>query len=294
LPLLQHVQRLNSACNPSCQRVHPQGNRSSTDPGAIALVWSRPVTLSGMDGPHTADHLVLRRAAIADGRSDEELARLIRRRSWARVRRGAYLDGQLPTSAVARHALLVAATLADLRRPAVVSHQSAAVLLGLPLWGANPDKVHITRCRRRPARPPVLSVATSPACEMRRSRQWAVSWSPTSHRPLDLARSLPFESAVVAVDAALHEGLLPRELLEGRMFDIARTRSVTSAGRSCAGRGRISPILGASETGSVEHTTEGRATTPEPALRVLCGHCGRCIASDAGTPPAMRVQGRLQ
>ena len=79
------------------------------------------------------DRLILRRAAIADGRSDEELARLIRGRSWARVRRGAYLDGQLPTTAVARHALLVAATLADIRRPGVVSHQSAAVLLGLPL-----------------------------------------------------------------------------------------------------------------------------------------------------------------
>lgn len=109
------------------------------------------------------DRLVLRRTAIAEGRSDEELARLIRRRSWARVCRGAYLDGQLPATAIARHALLVAATSADLRRPAVVSHQSAAVLLGLPVWDAPLDKVHSPATPRRPARPRVRSGPTSPA-----------------------------------------------------------------------------------------------------------------------------------
>jgi hypothetical protein len=89
--------------------------------------------------------LVLRRDAVQNGWSDEELARLARAGQWNRLRRGAYLDGQLPGTAVARHALLVAATLAGLRRSAVVSHQSAAVLLGLPMWGAQLGRVHITR-----------------------------------------------------------------------------------------------------------------------------------------------------
>ena len=185
-----------------------------------------------MDSSSPADRLVLRRAAIADGRSDEELARLIRRQSWARVRRGAYVDGQLPTTGVARHALLVAATLAELRRPAVVSHQSAAVLLGLPLWGAPLDKVHITR------NPPASSQATGPLrCHVARLHHdeitsvGGVQVTDVARTVLDLARSLPFEPAVVAVDAALHEGLLTRELLEGRLFDIAGTRGSRHAAR---------------------------------------------------------------
>ena len=47
----------------------------------------------------------------------------------------------LPPDAAASHALLARATLAGLRRPAVVSHQSAAVLLGLPSGSVWP-----TRC----------------------------------------------------------------------------------------------------------------------------------------------------
>lgn len=185
-----------------------------------------------MEAPRPVERIVLRRAAIADGRSDEELARLIRRRSWARVRRGAYLDGQLPTNAVARHALLVAATLADLRRPAVVSHQSAAVLLGLPLWGAPLDKVHVTRS------PPASSQTAGPLrSHVARLRDDEVTTvggltvTDAARTALDLARSLPFDTAVVAVDAALHEGLLDRQLLETRLFDIAGTRGSRHAAR---------------------------------------------------------------
>ena len=110
-------------------------------------------------------HVVLRRDAVAAGWSDEELARLVRREEWARVRRGAYVDGRLPGTTAARHSLLVAATLADLRRPAVVSHQSAAVLHGMPLWGTPVDRVHVTR------RPPASSRTTGPCAAM--SPAWA-------------------------------------------------------------------------------------------------------------------------
>lgn len=48
---------------------------------------------------------------------------------------------------------------------------------------------------------------------------------------LDLARSQSFEAAVVTVDAALHEGLLSREHLGQRLFDIAGTRGSRHAAR---------------------------------------------------------------
>ena len=48
---------------------------------------------------------------------------------------------------------------------------------------------------------------------------------------LDLARSLPHEAAVVALDAALRHGLLEHEVLRARLFDIAGTRGSRHAAR---------------------------------------------------------------
>ena len=166
------------------------------------------------------------------GWSDEEIGRLARDGRWSRIRRGAYVDGQLPGNAVARHALLVAATLQQLRRPAVVSHQSAAVLLGMPLWGARLDKVHVTR------RPPASSQTSGPLrCHVARlgndevTEVDGIPVTDVARTALDLARSLPFEAGVVALDAALHEGLVERELIEQRLFDIAGTRGSRHAAR---------------------------------------------------------------
>src|SRR4051812_31308601 len=77
------------------------------------------------------DDLILRRDALMTGLSDGELARLIRAGELGRLRRGAYVDSVLPATGARRHRLLIRATVAGLRRPAVVSHQSAAVLHGL-------------------------------------------------------------------------------------------------------------------------------------------------------------------
>jgi hypothetical protein len=191
------------------------------------------VTVVDVIPPSERDaELVLRRDALLAGWSDEEVGRFARSGQWHRVRRGAYVDGQLPTNAVARHALLVAATLASLRRPAVVSHQSAAVLLGLPLWGAPLDRVHVT------GRPPASSQVAGPLrCHVAQLRDDEVTSvgglqvTDVARTALDLARSLPFEPAVVTVDAALHEGLLSRDLLEKRLFDIAGTRGSRHASR---------------------------------------------------------------
>ena len=101
--------------------------------------------------PKPNDRLLLRRLAIAEGWTDDELARHTRGGALTRLRRGAYVAGTDPMAGEVRHHLLVRATMASLRRPAVVSHQSAAVLHGLPLWGVRLDRVHITR------RPPASS-----------------------------------------------------------------------------------------------------------------------------------------
>ena len=116
---------------------------------------------------------------------------LVRRRSsrgwsapaiWQRLRRGAYV-GRRPAR---RQSLPCTACScerrsAGLHRPAVVSHQSAAVLLGLPLWDVALDRVHVTR--RPPAsnnRRPRALLSRRSATGTTRSWRWTACWSPSA------------------------------------------------------------------------------------------------------------------
>ena len=101
-----------------------------------------------------------------------------------------------------------------------------------PVWGAPLDRVHVTR------RPPASSQTTGPLrCHVAQLRDDEVTSvggllvTDVARTSLDLARSLPFEAAVVTLDAVLHEGMLPRELIENRLFDIAGTRGSRHASR---------------------------------------------------------------
>ncbi len=193
--------------------------------------------------------LRLRRDALDEGWSDDELARLVRAGDLARLRRGAYIDGVLSPPAADRHRLLVRATLAGLRRPAVVSHQSAAVLLGLPLWDVALDRVHVTRS------PPAWTDRSGVLCchvaRLRDDEVIEVDDVPVTdpvRTALDLARSLRHEAAVVTLDAALHRGLLVHDALRTRLFDIAGTPGSRSAARAVAAADARSESVGESRS----------------------------------------------
>lgn len=180
--------------------------------------------------------LHLRRVAVEEGWSDGELARLTRSGAWTRVRRGADVVGELPDRATVRHRLLIQATMAGLRRPAVVSHQSAAVLLGLPLWDIRLDRVHITRT------PSAWNDAgRSLCCHVNRLRDddiVLVDGVPVTgpvRTALDLARSVPHEAAVVLLDAALHAELISADALRHGLPDLLGVPGSRAAarGRSC-------------------------------------------------------------
>ncbi|HEV7213071.1 MAG TPA: type IV toxin-antitoxin system AbiEi family antitoxin domain-containing protein [Blastococcus sp.] len=177
--------------------------------------------------------LLLRREAVGGGWSDDELSRLVRAGQLVRLRRGAYVNGLLPDEAAALHRLLIRATVVGLRRPAIVSHQSAAVLLGLPLWDVPLDRVHITR------RPRAWTDSSAVlCCHVARIRDDEIvevdglRVTDPTRTALDLARTLPHEAAVVALDAALHEGLLALETLRTRLFDSAGVPGSRSAARA--------------------------------------------------------------
>ena len=210
------------------------------------------------------DGVLLRRAVLEQGWSDAELARLARSGELSRLRRGAYVDGPLPVDAAGRHLMLVHATLAGLRRPAVVSHQSAAVLLGMPLWGVRLDRVHITR------RPPAWNdTGRVLLCHVARLRDDeivdvdGVAVTSPVRTALDLARSLPHEPAVVNLDLALNGKVLDGELLRGRLMDILGTRGSRSAARAIAAADRRSESVGETRSRLVLH----RLGLPPSALQ---------------------------
>lgn len=176
--------------------------------------------------------LLSRRDALAAGWSDEELGRLTRRAEWTRVRRGSYLDGSVPRDHEARHRLLVTATLDALRRPSVVSHQSAAVLWGLPLWGVRLDQVHVTRAPgASTGASRSLRVHVARLCDVDLAIVDGMAVTDPARTVLDLARSTPLDVGVAATDAALRSGLVDAAELRSRLARIAGTRGSRQAAR---------------------------------------------------------------
>jgi hypothetical protein len=197
---------------------------------------------------------LLRQTALQQGWSDAELGRLARSGELNRLRRGAYVDGPLPEDAAERHRLLVHATVHGLRRPSVVSHQSAAVLLGMPLWGARLDRVHITR--RPPAWNDTGRVLLCHVARLRDDEIEAVDGIAVTspiRTALDLARSLPHEPAVVNLDLALHGKFVDPEVLKERLMDILGTRGSRSAARAVAASDRRSESVGETRSRLVLH-----------------------------------------
>jgi hypothetical protein len=122
--------------------------------------------------------VLLRSTLLANGMSDDELARLVRRRELFPLQRGAYL-ARPAADEDDRHRGLVAATVAGLRMPGTVSHVSAALLHGLPRWSVVHDRVHVIRSPPPPAAAAHGSTCTSHSSPWRRSPTSAGSRSPT-------------------------------------------------------------------------------------------------------------------
>jgi hypothetical protein len=161
--------------------------------------------------------VMLRRDLIARGADPDEIARDLRSGSLVRVRRGAYTDASTWTSAdlEQRHLLTARAAVAAMKPPTVLSHTSAALAHGLPVWGVDLNAVHVTRPVRASARIEAGVVhhqAALPDDHVVEIDGLLVT-SP-ARTIADLARLAGFEPGVVTADAALHRGLVtPDELL---------------------------------------------------------------------------------
>jgi hypothetical protein len=196
----------------------------------------------------------LRPDLLAAGYTDEELRHARRSGDIVAVRRGAYVpssDERLDDPA-ARHALTVRAAVAQLPVGAVVSHVSAAVLLGLRLWGVPLVQVHVTRnrasggrCGRR------LHLHTTPLAPGEVIEVDGVPVTCPARTVVDIARAASLTAGVVVADAALEAGLDTAELQEavdraGRRPGNARARRVVAfadAGGRSVGESRSRVLL---------------------------------------------------
>ena len=144
------------------------------------------------------------------GVGDTVVRRLIRAERWTRARHGVYADvAAVADSADPGHHALCAALLAALDTPAVVSHLSAARLLGLPLPPGTPDpRAAITRRRPAPSNDPLLGdvhLLDYDDADVR-----FVDGVPVlagARLVLDCADVLPPDCALAIADAALARGL---------------------------------------------------------------------------------------
>lgn len=150
--------------------------------------------------------LQFRTSLLADGWTDRELRRMRRSGELTDVRRGSYAvpDDERLATPEGRHAMLVEATLPRLAPGAVVSHVSAAVLHGLPVWNIPMRHVHGTRDARSGGRiTGRLHLHVSPLDADDVVEIGGVAVTSPARTALDLARTVAFEQAVVVADGAL-------------------------------------------------------------------------------------------
>ena len=177
--------------------------------------------------------LLLRRDLLRRGVSDDDLRRTLRAGEIHPLRPGAYLNANDPRwrDAEERHGALTEATYVQLAPGAVLSHVSAVVRHGLPVWGTPLGTVHVTRDRGSGGRGGRrLRLHAAPLAP---DDVVVVDGLPTTsvaRTVIDMARTAPFETAVAIADAALHA-----KLVDG---DEITTAVLLACGRRGAGRAR--------------------------------------------------------
>lgn len=240
--------------------------------------------------------VALLRELLQAGLHPDEVRALLRAGKLTRIRRGAYADAQLWRSLdhVGRHLLLCRAVLASLTPPVALSHASAAVAHGLPVWGVDLGRVHVTRPVHGQGRREagvVHHVGALPENQVLEVSGLTVTRA--DRTVLDLARVSSFESGVVTADAALQRELTtPGELLalHSDMLDWPGARV---AGRVIAFADRLAESPGESRSRVLFHVHG----LPTPRLQVEIRANGRPYRVDMLVEEAMTVfefDGRLK
>lgn len=221
--------------------------------------------------------LHLRSELRAAGVTDGELRRRRRDGVLHPVRRGAYVrvGADLREREVA-HALAIRAEVPRLAASAVVSHGSAALVHGLPIWDLPLTRVHVTRARRTGGRIGTgVHVHTAPLRPDEIDSVDGVRVTSLARTVVDVARTSGFEAAVAVADAALRAGLGGDELADA-VARVSRWPGCSAARRVVAFADGRSESAGESRS----RVALDRAGLRPPVLqwemwrgRVLIGRC---------------------
>lgn len=190
------------------------------------------------------DAVILSRTLKDRGFDAHELARMRRRGELVRMRRGAYAppqpddtgtDDRLGREArlATRHRQLIDGTVPQLHPRAVISHGSAAVLHGLPIFPEAVERLHLTRDRNSGGvRRPLIHVHAAALTTDDVSAVDGIAVTSLARTVVDLARTLSYQQAVAVGDRALAYGLDPADLVVA--VDQARRRSGAAQARRVA------------------------------------------------------------
>lgn len=148
---------------------------------------------------------VRRTAELIDaGLTAHELVRSQARGERQPVRHGAWSDAT-PKDDLDRHRQLIAGTWPLLGENAVLSHASAAILHGLPVWRPLAERVAMTRADGgHGERTRYLHVRRAPLAPVEVTEVDGYRITSLERTAVDLARMVSYERAVAVLDAALH------------------------------------------------------------------------------------------
>ena len=174
--------------------------------------------------PRNLDGAVrLRRELINDGYTDVQLRLLVRSGVVHRIRRGAYVSGELwrCCSLEDRHRLTARAVLKSGHPLMALTHVSNAVERGLPVWNIPLDEVHTTRTDGKGARREAgvvhhVGILHEQDVEVVNG----VRVSAMARCAVEVSSIATLEPTLVVVNAMLHLGLLDEAALAAAIADL--------------------------------------------------------------------------
>lgn len=228
--------------------------------------------------------------ALAHGVEGVDLRAATAAGALVRVRYGAYADAAewAALDPAERYRRVVLAAGRRLRDP-VFSHDSAAVLHGLPRLGSWPPAVHVLVGRRSGGRstPGVRRHTVSRAAAV--SAVDGLRCTTPARTVVDLARTWSFAGALVAADHALRAGLVDDAALERELERVRGERGSRQARRVLAAASPLAESVGESLSRARVH----ELGLPLPVLQHEVRDGGELVARVDFWWPGLRVVGEF-
>ena len=203
---------------------------------------------------------------LAAGVTDDEIRTSRQTGKWETLHRGTYCSSEsISTLSVEQRYRLRARALATRSPHLILSHLSAAADLGLPIWGARLDDVHLTRIgdgggRTGPGR--IVHTASLEPGEV--TTRAGVLITTTARTLIDIACSASFATTVIAADFALHRRLVTASELAEAIAKTHHRRGAAAARRALFFADGRSESAGESRTRLAMH----QFGLPAPVLQV--------------------------